>query len=59
MDAKYKVGDKVDINLGNNILQVEIFGYFNGQNGITYSAKTPDGFIILQDETDILEKPNE
>lgn len=59
MDAKYKVGDKVDINLGNNILQVEIFGYFNGQNGITYSVKTPDGFIILQDETDILEKPNE
>jgi ribosomal protein L21E len=59
MDAKYKIGEKVDINLGNEILQVEVFGYFNGQSGIVYSVKTPDGFIILQDETDILEKPNE
>ena len=59
MDAKYKSGDKVDINLGNQIFQVEVFGSFNGQEGIVYSVRTPEGFIILQDETDILERPNE
>lgn len=59
MDAKYKPGDKVDINLDNEILQVEVFGYFKGQKGIVYSIRTPEGFILLQDETDILERPNE
>jgi len=59
MDAKYKPGDKVDISLGNEILQVEVFGYFKGQKGIVYSVRTPEGFILIQDETDILEKPNE
>jgi ribosomal protein L21E len=59
MDAKYKSGDKVDINLGNEILQVEVFGSFKGQEGTVYSLRTSEGFILLQNETDILEKPNE
>ena len=59
MDAKYKPGDKVDINLGNEILQVEVFGYFKGQKGIVYSVKTSEGVILLQNEASILEKIDE
>ena len=54
MEAKYKVGDLVDINRDNEILQVKVFGYFEGQNGIIYSVRTDDGFIILVDESDII-----
>jgi hypothetical protein len=59
MEAKYKAGDKVNINRDNEILQVEVFGYFRGENSIIYSVRTQEGFIILIDETDILEEPYE
>ena len=54
MEAKYKAGDKVDINRDNEILQVEVFGYFRGESSLIYSVRTEEGFIGLVDETDIL-----
>jgi ribosomal protein L21E len=59
MEAKYKAGDKVDINRDNEILQVEVFGYFRGESSLLYSVRTQEGFIILVDEKDILEEPYE
>jgi hypothetical protein len=59
MEAKYKVGEKVNINWNGRIIVVEVFGYFQGQKEIVYSVKTSNGFLLLQNETDILEKINE
>ena len=59
MEAKYKAGDKVDINRDNEILQVEVFGYFRGESSLIYSVRTEEGFIGLVDETDILEESYE
>jgi ribosomal protein L21E len=54
MEAKYKVGEKVNINWNNIIIEVEVFGYFQGQKEIVYSVRTSQGFLLLQNETDIL-----
>jgi ribosomal protein L21E len=59
MEAKYKVGEKVNINWNGRIIVVEVFGSFKGQKEIVYSVKTSNGFLLLQNETDILEKTNE
>ena len=57
MEAKYKAGDRVDINRGNEIMQVEVLGYFRGESDTIYSVRTEEGFIILADEKEILEEP--
>jgi len=59
MEAKYKVGEKVNINWNNIIIEVEVFGYFQGQKEIVYSVRTSQGFLLLQNETDILEKTDD
>lgn len=59
METKFKVGDKVNIKINNIPYQVEIFGCFQGGKGIVYSVRTSEGFILLQNETDILGKVDE
>lgn len=59
MAAKYKIEDKVYIEVDSKILEVEIFGCFTGQKGIVYSVKTSEGVILLQNEASILEKIDE
>jgi hypothetical protein len=58
MEAKYKVGEKVDINRDNEILEVEIFGHFKMRERILYSVRLGVHFYVIE-ESDILERPNE
>lgn len=55
MEAKYKPGDKVDINRDNEILEVEVFGYFFRNNRTFYSMRSGAQFYLVE-ESDILEK---
>lgn len=59
MGAKYKVWDKVDINLDNEILEVEVFGVLKEKlEGETfYSLRRGAQFYFLK-ESEILERPN-
>jgi hypothetical protein len=59
MEAKYKVGEKVDINRDNEILEVEVFGILKEKlEGETfYSLRSGAQFYFLK-ESEILERPN-
>lgn len=56
MERRYKPGNKIDINLDNEILQVEVIGVFTGLKERIYSVKTLEGTIILVKQSDILER---
>ena len=58
MEAKYKVGQKVDINRDNEILEVQIFGHFKMRERVLYSVRSRGQFHVIE-ESDILERPNE
>ncbi len=60
MEAKYKVGQKVDINRGSKILEVEVFGIVNStlEEEIFYSLRLGAQFYLVG-ESEILERPNE
>jgi hypothetical protein len=55
MEAKYKVGEKVDINRDNEILEVQIFGHFKMRERILYSVRLGVHFYVIE-ESDILER---
>lgn len=58
MEAKYKVGEKVDINRDNEIIEVQIFGHFKMRERILYSVRSEGKFHVIE-QTDILERPHE
>ncbi len=54
MDAKYKVGEMVIINLDNEIIDAEVFGIVNSSSGKpSYSLKVKGNFIFV-DESRII-----
>ena len=54
MDAKYKVGDMVIINLDNKIIDAEVFGIVNSTSGKpSYSLKVKGNFFFV-DESRII-----
>lgn len=51
MDAKYKVGDMVIINLDNEIIDAEVFGIVNNTPGKpSYSLKVKGNFIFMNED---------
>ena len=58
MEAKYKVGEKVDINRDNEILEVQIFGHFKMRERVLYSVRLGVHFYVIE-ESDILERVND
>jgi hypothetical protein len=58
MEAKYKVGQKVDINRDNEILEVQIFGHFKMRERVLYSVRSEGKFHVIE-ESEILERVNE
>jgi hypothetical protein len=58
MEAKYKIGDKVDINCDNEILEVEVFGHVEIRKRNHYSLRSGAQFYFVE-ESEILERPNE
>lgn len=58
MEAKYKVGEKVDINRDNEILEVQIFGHFKMRERVLYSVRSEGKFHVIE-ESEILERVNE
>ena len=58
MEAKYKVGEKVDINRDNEILEVQIFGHFKMRERVLYSVRSEGQFHVIE-ESEILERVNE
>lgn len=60
MERKYKVGEKVDINRDNEIIQAEVFAYVNLDcgNKQSYSLRIGSHFIFV-DEEEIIERTNE
>lgn len=58
MEAKYKVGDRVDINRDNEILEGEVFGHFQVSGKLFYSIKHNSAFYLIEAK-EILERPNE
>jgi hypothetical protein len=58
MEAKYKVGEKVDINRDNEILEVEVFGYVEIRKRNHYSLRSGAQFYFVE-ESEILERSNE
>lgn len=59
MERRYKVGDRVDINIDNEILLVEIIGSFKGRKEWIYSVRLQGNELALIHQSQILEKPNE
>ncbi len=57
MEAKYKVGEKVDINRDNEILEVEVFGIVNSnlEEEVLYSLRSGAQFYLVG-ESEILER---
>jgi hypothetical protein len=54
MDAKYRVGEMVIINLDNEIIDAEVFGIVNSTSGKpSYSLKVKGNFIFV-DESRII-----
>lgn len=54
MDAKYKVGEMVIINLDNEIIDAEVFGIVNSTTGKpSYSLRVKGNFIFV-DESRII-----
>lgn len=58
MEAKYKVGEKVDINRDNEILEVQIFGHFRMRERVLYSVRSEGKFHVIE-ESEILERVND
>lgn len=58
MEAKYKVGEKVDINRDNEILEVQIFGHFKMRERVLYSVRSKGKFHVIE-ESEILERVND
>ena len=58
MEAKYKVGEKVDINRDNEILEVQIFGHFKMKERVLYSVRSKGKFHVIE-ESEILERVND
>ena len=58
MEVKYKVGEKVDINRDNEILEVQIFGHFKMRERVLYSVRLGVHFYVIE-ESDILERVND
>ena len=58
MEAKYKVGQKVDINRDNEILEVQIFGHFKMRERVLYSVRSEGEFHVIE-ESEILERVND
>ena len=52
MDAKYKVGDMVIINLDNEIIDAEVFGIVNSNSGgkPSYSLRVKGNFIFVDED---------
>ena len=51
MDAKYKVGDMVIINLDNEIIDAEVFGIVGSTAGRpSYSLKVKSNFIFVDED---------
>jgi len=59
MEAKYKAGDKVNINRDNEIITTIVFGYASRENRPLYSLKTGQGEFILVEESDIIARSDE
>ena len=57
MERKYKIGDMVDINRNNEILEVEVFGHFKIRERIGYSVRVGVQFYVIE-ESEILERVN-
>lgn len=55
MDAKYKIGQMVIINLDNEIIDAEVFGIVNNNSGRkpSYSLRVKGNFIFV-DESRII-----
>jgi len=58
MEARYKVGQKVDINRDNEILEVQIFGHFKMRERVLYSVRSEGKFHVIE-ESEILERVND
>jgi hypothetical protein len=52
MDAKYKVGEIVIINLDNEIIDAEVFGIVNSNSGgkPSYSLRVKGNFIFMNED---------
>lgn len=51
MDAKYKVGEMVIINLDNEIIDAEVFGIVNSTSGKpSYSLRVKGNFIFMNED---------
>jgi hypothetical protein len=51
MDAKYKVGEMVIINLDNEIIDAEVFGIVNSTTGKpSYSLRVKGNFIFMNED---------
>jgi hypothetical protein len=51
MDAKYKVGEMVIINLDNEIIDAEVFGIVNSTSGKpSYSLRVRGNFIFVDED---------
>ena len=51
MDAKYKIGEMVIINLDNEIIDAEVFGIVNSTSGKpSYSLKVKGNFIFVDED---------
>ena len=51
MDAKYKIGDMVIINLDNDIIDAEVFGIVNSSSGKpSYSLRVKSNFIFVDED---------
>ena len=60
MERKYKVGEKVVINYGNDIIDAEVFAHINLELGTksAYSLRINNHFIFVKEE-DIIERTDE
>jgi hypothetical protein len=60
MVRKYKIGEKVVINYGNDIIDAEVFAHINLDLGTkaAYSLRMGTHFIFVE-EKDIIERANE
>ena len=51
MDAKYKIGEMVIINLDNEIIDAEVFGIVNSTTGKpSYSLRVKGNFIFMNED---------
>jgi hypothetical protein len=58
MEAKYRIGKKVNINHNNEILEVQVFGHLDITGKLMYSVRQGNKFFLVE-ESNIIEKSNE